>query len=461
MITHIQITDDISIPYGNMHFIYNCSGYSKLHSKCVELEQSLKSDYKSFALNYRMILEELVLAEETKRRIIQSGMRFNEQTTREKITWEVTHSKQGYPDILVQLCIASANSDKLEAFIKKQTSTKVTWDTETYHDELTKFIRSIFRFASQNLHSGEKTSGIVLDNDSCRDYFRKLFLFLCAYFGHDAKYDGALIPFRDYYPVPRSVREQCGIILDKKKQLYVRLHDGQPRFYLFVSITVNISDTEKRDTETIHKLWMDNLDSPQNVINNPTYVANKNGIDHKFWIYPLPSFPQSLTDSYINSLSQEERILIVRGIVRGIASMHNAEPPYYHRVISPSAFLICRIKDKLKPLLINFDCVKDTDEDAEFTVLYAVYDAISDTEQPESTFAPELLTDEEIDGDAIDWSKVDIYALGKTISKVLFNTYELPNASSEMPEEQLQMLQTICSEDAINRPDINEIIHLF
>lgn len=258
-----------------MNFVYNCSGHSKLHSRCVDLEQSLKSDYETFALNYRLILEELVLAEEAKRRIIASGMRFNEKTTRERITQEISHGTQGYPNFLVQLCLASKNAVHLEELIKKQLLSTSQFNEATYKAELTKYIRAMFRFASQNVHSGEKTLDIVLDNDSCRDYFRKLFLFLCAYFGHEAKFDGALIPFRDYYPVPHAQREQCDIILDAKKQLYIRLHDNIPKFYLFVSIDGKISDTQKRDTETIHKLWMDNLDSPQNVINNPTYVANK------------------------------------------------------------------------------------------------------------------------------------------------------------------------------------------
>jgi len=460
--THIQITNDISIPCGNMNFIHDCSGHSRLHSRCIDLEESLQNDYETFALNYRLVLEELVLAEETKRRIIASGMRYNEQTTRERITHDITHGTQGYPDVLVQLCLVSPNFIHLEMLMKKQITSTSLWSESTYQTELKKYIRAMFRFASQNVHSGEKTLSIVLDNNSCRDYFRKLFLFLCAYFGHEAKFDGALIPFRDYYPIPRLQCEECGIFLDTKKRLYVRLHENTPKYYLFVSIGGNISDTQKRDVETIHKLWMDNLDSPQNVINNPSYVSNKNGIDHKYWIYPLPSFPQSLTDPYIRSLSSEERNQIARGIVRGISSMHHAEPPFFHRVLSPSAFLICRIKNKQKPLLINFDCVKDMDDSADYTVFYAVSDKISETEQPETIFAPELLSDEILSDNSLDWEKIDVYALGKTLTKVLTNCYQLsPENESNISAEQLQTLYRMCSENPTIRPSINEIEHLF
>lgn len=142
--------------------------------------------------------------------------------------------------------------------------------------------------------------------------------------------------------------------------------------------------------------------------------------------------------------------------------MHHAEPPFFHRVLSPSAFLVCRIKEKLKPLLINFDCVKDTDDNAEFSVFYAVNDKISEAEQPETIFAPELLSDEILDSDTIDWEKIDVYALGKTITKVLTNYYQLPHeSSSDISAEQLQALQCMCSENPVTRSCISEIEYVF
>ena len=84
-IMEIKITDSISIPCGNLGFILEASGHQKLYERCIELERSLKSDYDAFALNYRLVLEEFAMIEEVNRRIIESGMRFNEQTTRERM----------------------------------------------------------------------------------------------------------------------------------------------------------------------------------------------------------------------------------------------------------------------------------------------------------------------------------------------------------------------------------------
>ena len=461
MNSQIKITETITIPRGNMSFILEESRHQKLFERCVALEQTLRSDYDAFALNFRLVLEEFALCEETRLRIIESNMRFNEQTTRERITQEIKRGQNSYVDIVIDFCLSCENAVTIEDIVKKQCTATTGWNEARYEEELERYIRGLFRFASMNAHSGEKAADCVPTNDLCRDQFRKLFSLLSAYYGHKSKFDGNLLPFRDYYPVPKTIREANGIWLEKGKQLYVRKQDGKLRFYLFVTADAKITDTQKRDIETIHRLWMDNLDSPQNVINNPTFVSNKNSEDYRFWVYPLPSFPASLTDAYIDTLSFTERMQIVRGIVRGVASMHNAEPPFYHRSLSPSAFLICKVRDRLKPLLVNFDCVKDTDEDAEYSVFYAVSDKLTNDEL-RNIFAPELYDDELPSSDDIDWAKVDIFALGKTILKILTNSYAAADiASMGASDEQQATLKDMCANSIAGRPDINTVADIF
>lgn len=455
----IIITDKLSIPRGNLGFILEKSGHERLYKRCLALEQYLKKDYDAFALNYRLVLEEFAISEEVKKRVIDSGMRFNEQTTRDRITQEINRGQSRYPELLNNLCLSCENAELIENLMKKQRASTANWDLSDFKEELEKYIRTMFRFASKNAHSGEKTSDLVPTNDVCRDYFRKLFYLLCAYYGHSAKFDGGLLPFGDYYPIPKAQRERLGIILENRKQIYVRQGERDLEYYLFVPADENLSDTQKRDIETVHKLWMDNIDSPQNIVNHPTFVSNKNNEDYRYWIYPLPSAPFSMTDSFLNQLSYEDKTDIIRGIVRGVASMHHADPPFYHRSLSVSAFLICRIRNRLKPLLINFDCVKDTDKSAEYTVFYAVSDKLSEDDLQES-FAPELYC-EELDSDEIDWSKVDIYALGKTILKILTGSYVLPVDSMQEGEKFAGLVSLMCSEDFSKRPDIEEVLSAF
>ncbi len=461
MNSQIKIAENILVPRGNMSFILDLSKYQKLFERCVALEQTLRSDYDAFALNFRLVLEEFAICEETKLRIIESNMRFNEQTTRERITQEIKRGQTSYVDIVIDFCLSCENAAAIEGIVKKQCTATTAWSDARYEEELERYIRNLFRFASMNAHSGERTADCIPTNDLCREQFRKLYSLLSAYYGHKSKFDGNLLPFRDYYPIPKSIREANGIWLEKGKQLYVREQDGTLRFYLFVTADAKISDTQKRDIETIHRLWMDNFDSPQNVINNPTFVSNKNSADYRFWVYPLPSFPASLTDAYIDDLSSADRLQLIRGIVRGVASMHKAEPPFYHRSLSPSAFLICKVRDRLKPLLVNFDCVKDTDEDAEYSVFYAVSDKLTNDEL-KNIFAPELYCNELSGGDSIDWAKVDVFALGKTIVKILTNTYAQNTATlGGLTDEQKQCLSAMCSENLNTRPDIDTVSNTF
>ncbi len=455
----IKINDSINIPCGNLGFVLEKSGHERLQERCIALEQYLKKDYDAFALSYRLVLEEFAISEEVKKRIIESGMRFNEQTTRDRITQEVKSGKIKYPELLLELCLTCENACLIEDLMKKQRGSADNWDTSLFEEYLSNYIRAMFRFASQNAHSGEKTAGLIPTNDTCRDFFRKLFYLLCAYYGHTAKFDGSLLPFGDYYPIPKAQRESLGIFLENRKQIYVKQGEKSLEFYLFVPADEHLADAQRRDIETIHKLWMDNIDSPQNIVNHPTFISNKNNEDYRYWMYPLPTIPHSMTDEYLKQLSYDEKIEIIHGIIRGIASMHHAEPPFYHRSLSASAFLICKIRNRLKPLLINFDCTKDTDEFAEYTVFYAVSDKLSEEELRDS-FAPELYS-EELISDEIDWAKVDIYALGKTINKILTGSYAFSDNDSEEDTAYADLISAMCDKDISKRPDIEEVLRSF
>ncbi|MBR3438186.1 MAG: hypothetical protein IKH13_01605, partial [Clostridia bacterium] len=67
MITSIKLNDEYSVPYGNMWFIGTLPGLDSLYKKCVDLEQSLKSDYNDFAKKLRLVIEEFVICEESRK----------------------------------------------------------------------------------------------------------------------------------------------------------------------------------------------------------------------------------------------------------------------------------------------------------------------------------------------------------------------------------------------------------
>lgn len=464
MSAFIQITDGFTIPRGNFNFIPQKSGQRLLRQKCVELEQALKLDYESFAHKYRLVLEEFVLSEEAEKRIVASGMRYNEQTTRRRITQEIkAEGGSGYSNKLIELCLSSGNVARIERLLLNGYLSPTAWNQRIFKEELEAHVRALFRFASQNSHSGEKSDDLLPSNDVCKDYLRKLHALLNAYYACEEKFDGGRIPFADYYPVPKKQCREHGLELPDKKYYFVREGEGGLEHYIFTNADFGSGDAQRRDIETIHRLWMENIDSPQNVLPNARFAANKNGKDYRYWISPLPSFPRSLTDGYIQSLSCEEKLQIVHGILCGVASMHRSDPPYYHRALSPSSFIVCQVRSRLKVMLINFDCAKDADEDAAYTVFFAVSNKLAKSEAPELMFAPELLALNETEsGDELDWAAVDIFALGRTILKILTNSFALPqNKPESISSDVYGLICKMCSPNPEQRPDIETILSVF
>ena len=112
MITEIKLTDSIKIAYGNMAFILEASGFETLYKRCVNLEQSLKYDYNLCAHNFRYVIEEFVICEESKRRnpdIVSDKQAF------EKVRNEINKIKKNDNYYTVEtFCSLFVNSPNIE-----------------------------------------------------------------------------------------------------------------------------------------------------------------------------------------------------------------------------------------------------------------------------------------------------------------------------------------------------------
>ncbi len=460
MITEIKLTNSIKIPYGNMAFILEASGFETLYEKCVNLEQSLKYDYNTCARNFRFVIEEFVVCEEGKK--INPAIVSDKSALgriRKKISFEQKNDPKYNIETFCSLFVNSPNVELVKKAVMKYTGKESYNSDDALMDDLREIMIVLSRFSSINSHSGSIREDLIPNEGNCRMYLKQLFLLLAAYYDHQKKYDGEILPFRDYYPMPKKNCRKYGIVLPIGKRFFVKNGINGTEYYIFTSAEDNLGDTQKRDIETINKLWMENLDSPQNIIDNIRFESNKNGTDFRYWISKLPSFPQSLTDDFINSLTDNERMMVAGGLIKGINSMHRAEPPLYHRSISAASFVVCKVKDRLKPILISFNSTKDFD--AEYTVFYAVEDKLGEQNAGDLIFAPEL-SDENYDISDYDWEKIDVYALGRTIIKVMTCRYDAePDECSCLNAEQMQMIKSMIADDYRQRPSLNKISYLF
>lgn len=182
-------------------------------------------------------------------------------------------------------------------------------------------------------------------------------------------------------------------------------------YFIFSSDIESISLSQRRDIDTINKLWEENFDDPVNVIRQTENISGSNG-DYKFQVYSLPNKPLRLTKEMLSELSMDEKLDVIKGLCRGVMSLHNYDPPFYHRNICPEAFYIFNVKGKYKALLAKFDCTKDNSDDAIYTVFNNV-EKRATNQNTNQFFAPEVLKSDM--GKDVDWRKADIYSLGKHV----------------------------------------------
>lgn len=455
MITETIISNAANGEYTNQHYMKQLSSSPEFITAYRDLEETYKKNYTDFAHKLRISMEAFAIAEETAKRMEASSAPLNINNVRRDAT---AYAKtQGYPNLLTALSIARGNTAKIVAailHINHETST-----TASDENVILDFWIKLFAFGSKNSHAGTVSNFYIPNKNNCRDYLRKFTNIVFAYYGTDHTFSGKNLPFKDYYPIPQEILDEHHIVLPKRKSICVRSENNQNIIYLFSEQTSQSSNTERREQETIQHLWTDNIEYPQNIINNAFFDSNDNHSDFCYWIYPLPTTPIALSDDFIQELTLDERLFIIKGIIKGISSMHTAEPPYYHRNISQYSFLIFRIGKKYKPILIDFAFTKDTSEDRAFTLFSDVVNLVNRTKS--IYYAPELY---KLSRDAkdVDWGASDIYSLGILINKILTNTTDTEALPAEDPAScYYDIISNMTSPDMSERVSIKDVFDFF
>ncbi len=457
---YLQI-DEERIPVGNFAFLVDATGDEELFTKFYEAEKNIKVDYMDFAHKIRMAFEAFAVFEECKSRKKQEAYADLEITEiKEGIIDEIKRpaSVINYKSIVIGLC-DSRELDFKEMLVKYSFLKEYAYDEETIR-KFKAFIRFLYSFGSESSHENVKLEEKYIPNkENCLRVAGSFHDFLCIYYGISKKYDSTLIPVRDYIAIPKSIVEKIGMTLDVGKSLFVKERRGKIGFYIFSSDIDSISDGQRRDIDTISKLWDENIEDPANVIRQVESISGSNG-DYKFQVYALPGRPLRLTSEFIASLSMRERKDIIAGICRGIESLHDFEPPMYHRNINPDAFYIFNVKGKYKPLLAKFDCAKDTDN-SQFTVYQNVEKKVLN-EKSNSFFSPEVLSSKM--GIGVDWQKADIYSLAKTVLYILAGRLvdsidEIENAD-DVGDDILLTLMEMVDEDPGKRAKLENLIEM-
>ena len=177
----------------------------------------------------------------------------------------------------------------------------------------------------------------------------------------------------------------------------------------------------------------------------------------------MPNRPLRITTDTLSVLSLENKLEIIVGLCKGVASIHSYSPPLYHRSICPDSFYLFEVKGRYKALLSKFDSAKDTSPTATFTVFKNLGEKLKSTNARDyrAPEIPDILVD-----DNIDWEKADIYSLAKTCLFIL--TSQNTDASNLMlslentpVSDEIKLVMMEMLDDKPNkRPNINVLLSL-
>lgn len=458
---YLQIDTEIKIPKGNFAFIQDKTGDEDLFKKFYEAEKIFKVNYIDFAHKIRVAYEGFALNEETSERMqIPENAGKSMDEVKKEIVDEITAygSTLNYKKIIIRL-----TRDRAVDFIPMLEKYDFTRGFRNDSDgvrTIKNYIQFVYNFASMSSHVNPDIEVMYVPNrENCLRVIGSFHDFLCTYYGVDKKFDSTLIPIREYIPVPKNICEEMGLSLDVGKYLFVKEKKGKCAYFIFSSDIESISLSQRRDIDTINKLWEDNFDDPANVIRQTENISGSNG-DYKFQVYALSNKPLRLTKEMLSELSIDEKLDIIKGICRGVMSLHDYEPPFYHRNICPEAFYIFNIKGKYKALLAKFDCTKDNSDDAIYTVFNNVEKRAAN-QKTNQFFAPEVIKSEM--GKGVDWKKADIYSLGKTClfiltGEIIADDIESVLDSSNISEDAKINLFEMLSVDPADRPNIEDLL---
>lgn len=460
----IVLDDGEKVPAGNFAFLDDVASESKLGTKFYEAEKNLKVNYIDFAHKLRMAFEAFALEEESKKR--KDTVQYANLSSDDLKAAIIEEIKQpasiiNYKNIIIDLC--SSREKEFTTMLQKYSFIQNLDDLEESRRKLKAFIRYVYAFGSESSHSNTKIDNKYVPNrENCLRVIGSFHDFLCIYYRIEKKFDSTLMPIRDYIPVSKGICEKMGLLLDVGKYLFVKEKKGKCAYYIFSSDIENISLSQRRDIETINKLWENNFEDPANIIRQTEDISGSEG-DYKFQVYSLPNKPLRLTKEMLEELSIEDKLDIVGGICRGILSLHDYKPSFYNRNICPESFYIFSVKGKYKALLARFDCTKDTSDHAQYTVFNNVEKKASN-KNTNQFFAPEVLKADM--GKGVDWEKADIYSLAKTCLFILTGVI-IENiddvfsvlGNCEISDDIKYVLIEMMSEKPEERPGIQDLLN--
>lgn len=178
-------------------------------------------------------------------------------------------------------------------------------------------------------------------------------------------------------------------------------------------------------------LGIEQITEPDRSGNSPFYLV----------AYKFSFNPQPLTEGYLKKLSMSQRCRLCLDLIVTIASMHKADTPIYHRMLSYESIYICINGDRHTPYIAKFDFAKLQDN---MTVITGVPNIAA--AKRSKYLAPEW--ERTFASENPQWASVDIYALGVLLGDIMLGKIGvLPATEDELLDQDLpdEIIEAILS----------------
>ena len=311
------------------------------------------------------------------------------------------------------------------------------------------------------LQAGDESMENAAAGEECQRILSLLYDLLRILYSLPGHYSMARCPIGEFIPVERNQYNDLHLTFHRTNDIYVKETGSGIEYFLLKEVPAASSDLRaKRELTALARLWQDSIDSPNNVLYMQGTVGHGTLMRR---VFGFPDRPFALDDWFIGTLTAPQKDELAAGLIKAVDSLHAMEPPLPHRGLSPSAFYICTVHGRVKPLLASFDTVKDLRADVSFSVGAFLKD-YTDDPRTRDFIAPDLL------GEDPDLLGADIYSLGRLLSYLYTgrailggDADEGPNTASGqgMSGDKRELVCRMTDTDPEKRPDIKEVLRDF
>lgn len=310
----------------------------------------------------------------------------------------------------------------------------------------TNIFYELYSICSEGVHGDENQT-----NELCINCVKTYYDLMCFFYNiSNCAYSEDIYLMDKYLNIPSSAVKKLGLRKDEKN-VYVKFENNKLDYYMLIPCHDKMRSREKREYDTLSRIWNNPFNYSRYMLRIGDTVGQ--GTDKK-QIHRFSGRPYAIFN-IIDTLTYDQRLQIIRGLIENIRMLHSMDNPIYYCGLNKNSFYVCENNGQYIPVFVKFDTIKRHDK--EMYTAYTSLDVLLKKQDDDIFIAPELYEYDE----HIDFGKTDIFSLGTMIVYLLTKETGKYNLSKIESDKYRTLLKYMISDDPSQRPDINEVYTCF